>query len=451
MADTKILSVNNDNPSSISFTLLAASLLPILYYLLNKKQRRDDSNVPWAPGRIPILGHALAYKQDPAQFLTDTCQSIGGMFQLNLAGKHMIIVCGPDEQRALANLPESKLSSRQAVADIGFEQTLGSFNVHHGTDLHKGIVKGVWHNQPSQIVTGWMEQLQQVLYLETSERHCHDFFQLLRRVVLRSVIELMIAPTFLEGYPTFLDEFMSFQDQLEDVTAKSVVLPRWIALPAMLWPLEKRRLKLQTKIEARLHSLLLDENVKKGFWLEQILETQEIPIISELVVGLLFAAHKNPAIGAAQSYLLLQEMGTPEDQDLCTKEAHRFLQSPDWHTLQSCQRLRRVCLETLRLTAHSIGAVRTAQQDIPVANYTIPKGASVGFAHIASSWNPELWKDPHHLDTTNRSGDLYQDEYKFTTFSHGVHKCESLHMMMNCCSACANASTCQLTYQPFFC
>ena len=207
-------------------------------------------------------------------------------------------------------------------------------------------------------------------------------------------------------------------------------------MPLFLWPVQQRRIKLQEKIAKRLKEIISDTNAKKGFWLEQIILVQDIPIVSELVVGLLFAAHKNPAIGAAQSYLLLQEMGTPEDQALCTEEAHKFLHSPDWHTLQSCQRMKRLCLETLRLTAHSIGAVRTAQHDIKVGNHIIPKGSSIGLAHIATSWNPDIWKDPHHLDTTNRLDDLYRDEYKFTTFSHGVHKCPGQQLAMVILESC---------------
>jgi cytochrome P450 len=256
----------------------------------------------------------------------------------------------------------------------------------------------------------------------------------------------MIGKAFLDGgswdYP-FVTEFMSFQDTLEDVTAKAVVLPRWLALPAMLWPLQRRRERLQQIIANRLQTILdnKDDDYSKpddlGFWLEELLvkdKQHTVEEIAEYIVGLLFAAHKNPAIGAAQAYLMLWERGTAQDQINCTKEAKTLLETPDWSTYQqSCHQLSRLCLETLRLTAHSIGGVRTAQQPVVIQNYKIPKGASVALSHICP--NLQQWSDPQTFDM-NRPLEEYQDEYRFTTFSHGIHKCpgQQLALVMLKCT-----------------
>ena len=88
-----------------------------------------------APGAVPLLGHALKYKQNPGAFLVSCIQKVGNLFRINLAGKHMVMVCGPRKQRKVASAPESVLSARQAVADMGFEQMLGHKNVHKGTDI----------------------------------------------------------------------------------------------------------------------------------------------------------------------------------------------------------------------------------------------------------------------------------------------------------------------------
>jgi cytochrome P450 len=101
-------------------------------------------------------------------------------------------------------------------------------------------------------------------------------------------------------------------------------------------------------------------------------------------------------------------------------------------------KLRRSCLESLRLTAHSIGGVRTAQQDVTVSvgskTYKIPKGSSISLSHIVTHRDTSIWgNDASEFDISSSSRlnnsrrgddvDLYRDEYKFTTFSHGVHIC----------------------------
>eukprot|EP00980_Cylindrotheca_fusiformis_P009840 scaffold2177_cov115-Cylindrotheca_fusiformis.AAC.5 len=414
-------------------TAVAILIVPVLVFTLNRKPKRKyKSNIPWAPGALPLIGHALSYRHDPAKFLLDSSKQVGEVFQINLAGKHMIIACGPHIQRIVATAPESILSARQAVADIGFEQTLGYLNVHIGTDLHKGIVKGLWHSNASEHVAALTQSIQSAMQdeVESSLGKKTEFMKLVRRVLLRTTIDQFIGSFFLKDWKIdFITKFMKFQDDLEDVTAKAVVMPRVVALPLFLWPLARRRVALQQKISKRLQETSSLHHESSGFWLSDVKDKHHLDEIAELIVGLLFAAHKNPAIGTAQSYLMLFERASKEHQSLCMEESKHLLQNQTYEQVQErCPTLRRLCFETLRLTAHSIGAVRTARQPFSLGDhFVIPKGATVALTHISSSLNDEFWKDPHSLilDTSSedRNQDLYSNDYAFSVFSHGVHKC----------------------------
>ena len=126
---------------------------------------------------------------------------------------------------------------------------------------------------------------------------------------------------------------------------------------------------------------------------------------------------------------MLHERATPDQQKECIKESEIFLSNPPSLQIQeSCPTLYRLCLEALRLTAHSIGGLRTASKDFSIGNgMIIPKGRTVALAHIPSSFDAELWKDPDTLDlninSNNRSMELYENDYAFTVFSCGMHKC----------------------------
>eukprot|EP00536_Pseudo-nitzschia_multiseries_P010226 jgi/Psemu1/297512/fgenesh1_pm.305_\ len=451
----------------------------------------DGKEAPWAPGGLPLLGHALAYRTDPSGFMVRTTLACGPVFRLNLAGRHMVLVCGPEEQRQLATLPDSVLSSRKAVADIGFEHTLGTKNVYDGTQIHKGIVKAIWsstgasdsasasasggtggaESPADRQLIAWKRAIRDALEIEVGacKGNKTDFLHLVRKVILRSSVEMYVGTAFLKGWTAydFLEEEMSFQDMLEDVTAKAAVFPRWLALVTMLWPFQRRREAMQRVIEERLEVILKEDSARGraatskeaeddeetiGFWLRELL-AQKIPVpdIAEYVVGLLFAAHKNPAIGAAQTYLLLREHGSKDVMARCQTEAEALVASSSTTTTTTTPRvtwarfgsalptLRRACLESLRLTAHSIGAVRKVQRDVTVrlgnadadvndsgVCYRIPKGATVGFAHITSSLDPTIWgKNAASFDAglDQCPDDRYEDDYKFTTFSNGTHKC----------------------------
>lgn len=449
---------------------------------IDKNADGKSSKIPDAPGGIPVLGHALSYKKDPPGFLLRMVRECGPVFRLNLAGKKMIIVCGAEQQRQLASLPESVLSLRKAVGAIGFEQMLGHKNVHEGTQIHKGIVKGIWNNKSKtggasnnatssldrQLITwqtGIRESMETELMVSGDNgggKNKVDFLKLVRRVTLRAVIDIFIGKAFLKDWTScdFLKDFMDFQDTLEDVTAKSVLLPKWLALVAMLWPLQRRRERLQLVIQERLESAMVQKKPNGGgsgsnnddgafgFWLHQV-SAQGIPVseISEYIVGLLFAAHKNPAIGSAQTFILLREHASEEVRARCQKEAAELISSSTpigWSRYSSSlPTLRRSCLESLRVTAHTIGGVRTAQKDLNVlvkedidgkeTLYHIPNDSSVGFAHITSSLDTSVWgKDAGVFDSdlSRHSEESYTDDYKFTTFSHGVHKCPGREFAM---------------------
>mmetsp|Transcript_2603 Transcript_2603/g.5647 ORF Transcript_2603/g.5647 Transcript_2603/m.5647 type:complete len:556 (-) Transcript_2603:240-1907(-) len=435
----------------------------------------DDAEIPWAPGALPLLGHALSYRKNPSEFLVRTRRMCGTIFRLNLAGRQMILVCGPEEQRQLARLPDSVLSLRKAIADIGFEQTLGYKNVYQGTQIHKGIVKAIWNNKDDESpadrqLMEWRNVIREAMEVELLTRGDNtgtgkttiDFFHVIRRIMLRAAVEMYIGKAFLRGWTTydFLQEFTEFQDAIEDVTAKAAVLPKWFSLMAMLWPLQRRREALQRVVAERLEGVLkqnlsLGNEAKNdchhgdiGFWLREIL-SQKIPIsdVAEFIVGLLFAAHKNPAIGAAQTYLLLQEHGSKEVRARCRKEAIELVATTTpfkWSRFRtSLPTLRRACLESLRLTAHSIGGVRTAQKDVTVfvkgagdrkdVHYKVPKGSSVGFAHTTSSLDSSIWGNDaasFDSDLSRYPNELYTDNYKFTTFSNGTHECPGRSLAM---------------------
>ena len=128
-----------------------------------------------------------------------------------------------------------------------------------------------------------------------------------------------------------------------------------------------------------------------------------------------------------------------------TAEANQLRQHPTAATLTRAVVLRRCALETLRLTAHTIGAVRLALEPFVLRSgeteYTIQAGETIAISHIASSLDTELWGsdveswDPWrdewaviHDNSVRRAGLASVlrsgvDDFKFTVFSHGIHRC----------------------------
>ncbi len=436
---------------------------------------------------MPLLGHALAYRRDPAAFVTAQCRAVGACFQLDLAGKRMVVV-GPDREatRRVASAPESVLSARQAVLDIGFAETLGRLNVQVGTDLHKRIVKQAFGASGGKRLA---DELGGGMGSEVPLMHAalgrairarlgppadgergrwvvvDDLLALVRFAVLRASVERLLGPAVLEAAGDgFCDAFMRFQDAVEDATAKAAVLPRWLALPLVLWPTARMRAGVRSMLAAAIARAVASHASHAspasggpgggiGPWVRALVvdDGRTAADAAELCCGLLFAAHKNPAIGAAQA-VLMSLGGPPDALEAVRAEAAALRDEPTEARLAQCDALRRASLEALRLCAHTIGAVRTvvdrAGYELTLGaddagrappSYLVPCGATIALAHVPTHRDCSIWGagverfDPGRPEWSSPSA---PDDLKFTTFSQGLHRCpgERLALLVMRCA-----------------
>jgi cytochrome P450 len=359
------------------------------------RRKDDDSNIPWATGAIPLLGHALAYKRDPATFITEQRKLVGDVFRLNLAGKRMIVIAGGAENvKAVAFASERRFSARAAVRDVGFGELLGERNVDAGTDFHARVLRR-WRLDDAEIAE-LAVALDEGLDAElTGRKEVPDLLAAIRGAVLRAVLARLIGGGILErGGKELVDAIVQFQDGVEEATAAAAVLPRWLALPLILWPAARRRRRLEKRIAAALGG-----DGPPGPWTTAFGE-RGLPaaIAAEFSVGLLFAAHKNPAIASFQALLFLHERRLPAALHACVNTVDSFQEAlvvaknPSASTLREAQQLCRVALEAIRLTAHTVGAVRLATEDCALpGNRVVKKGETVALSHIAFSRDEALW------------------------------------------------------------
>ena len=321
------------------------------------RRKDDDSNIPWATGAIPLLGHALAYKRDPATFITEQRKLVGDVFRLNLAGKRMIVIAGGAENvKAVAFASERRFSARAAVRDVGFGELLGERNVDAGTDFHARVLRR-WRLDDAEIAE-LAVALDEGLDAELTGKEVPDLLAAVRGAVLRAVLSRLIGGGILErGGAELVDAIVEFQDGVEEATAAAAVLPRWLALPLILWPAARRRRRLEKRIAAALEG----GDGTPGPWATAFGE-RSLPasIAAEFAVGLLFAAHKNPAIASFQALLFLHERRLPAALHACVNTVDSFQEAlvvaknPSASTLREAQQLCRVALEAIRLTAHTV-------------------------------------------------------------------------------------------------
>ena len=442
--------------SVVILALLGSCITAFVFRLLKQRCPAGTTRPPLAPSNLPLIGHALAYKRDPAAFLTRACEVCGPVFRINLAGRCFVVV-GSDRSamRQVACASEDVLSARAAVLDVGFEQTLGLMNVTMGTDFHRACVQSSFAGaRLGDEAEPMLRALQSALHLEFSAAAgsggiVPDFLQLVRRCVLRSVICRLLGEAVMSRLPhDFIHSFMAFQDAVESATARAAVLPRWFARIFVLRSVEAQRARVSNHLSCAIADAWLGDNVSGssssscGPWLHSFKKSGiRHANAGELSVGLLFAAHKNPAIGAAQAVLFTLQSDASLLSQVCAAASNAQLH-PSTFLCDPNSLLRRVALETCRVTAHSIGAIRKVTRpsgfklDSGKHRFWVQQGETIALTHIAVHRSHRLWGDDsscRQAGACSAAPDVFApqrsqwnaspDQYTHTTFSHGVHHC----------------------------
>ena len=484
----------------------SSSLVPSLFSkrrlnaASHNKGKQDQNDIPWAPGAVPILGHALSYKRNAVEFLHTAAAASegGGMVRINLAGQRLLVVTDRRLAQFMARQSDDVLSLRHAVQEYGFDWTLGVDNVLHGTEFHKQVIRSQLGSSSSSSSSSsgntsttsfavWMETVQRAMAraiaveLEslqsanpTSVRDpssskeaenlviVSDLFTTIRRIMTRVVLQSMVGACFVaQEEDSIIDDVIVLLDKIEDATAAAAVLPHWVARPLVLYPTQRLRLQLQEKIVAILAKHNSKEDGSKenaaahGLWLRAM---KDLPVTqqAEFVIGLLFAAAKNPSLGAAQALCFVLDH-REDDEDVKQRYEERLSRitaetkawdkallqhktqqqsfssssaSLSWDTLQSTCPYTLACIkEATRLTALAIGSIRKVMKpiQIPSANdgktYTIARGETVAMSLILPNTNAQEWSDrPHDFDPT-RFLDKTRKTPPLLTFSQGTHHC----------------------------
>ena len=81
-----------ERSTPIPMLVLCTGAFVGIFVWWRKERRAKTPNIPMAQGGLPLLGHALQYKEDPAGCIRWQEERVGKVFYINLAGRRMVVV-----------------------------------------------------------------------------------------------------------------------------------------------------------------------------------------------------------------------------------------------------------------------------------------------------------------------------------------------------------------------
>ena len=88
---------------------------------------------PRASGHLPLIGHALQFRNTINEFLTEQYRNLGPVFEISLLGKKWLVLAGPEANRFMMREGKDCLHTDH-VAWQGFAQQFGGTRALAGMD-----------------------------------------------------------------------------------------------------------------------------------------------------------------------------------------------------------------------------------------------------------------------------------------------------------------------------
>ncbi len=398
-------------------------------YAQHRHIREKGGGWPRASGYLPVIGHALQFRNTINGFLTEQYRNLGPVFEISLLGKKWLVLAGPEANRFLLQDGKECLHTDH-VTWQGFAQQFGGTRAIAGMDgpehvrlrrlMRDGYSRGQLVRDPTEAVAIVENEMRQ-----WPENRPVSVYPSVQRMVVDQLGTLMSGISPREN----VEDILTFIHALEMVYMARMY-PRFMAHTPKVRRARRRVEELFERVLAA-H--------------EPTLRSAETPNLSDTLMEMrrsapdfitdknLFVDSMGPFLAgadtssAATSFMLYSLMKNPDVLEQVREEADQLFANgaPTAAGLNNMPVTQRAVQETLRLHPIVPVMVRTVANSFEFAGYWIPAGTSVWVAMPVSHHLPELYPDPERFDI-----DRFLPERRehgqpgaYAPFGFGPHSC----------------------------
>lgn len=390
---------------------------------------------PALPGS-PFVGHTFQFMKDRDALLQRGFASLGPVFSLKLAGKHAVVLIGPEYHQMFFTETDKRLSMHKsyqflaaAFGKVGFAGPPDVYTeqrpILHSPFKGEKIVKSIQVMQSE--VQQWLDSLGEQGEMELTGE--------IGTLVQNVASHALMGKAFREqAGREFWGLYLILGQSLD------AMLPPYLPLPKFI-----RRDRAKNKLRAMLRLILAERRAhpeQYDDFLQDFVNARykdgravEDETILSLILGLMFAGHETTAGQAA--WTIIELLQHPAYLELVQQEIAGHLspgQPIDARTLSSLEHIFWAVQETTRIHPSADMLWRRAEEDIDIGDYRIPKDwnlmVSPGIAHRL----PSLFTRPQHFDPLRFAPDRKEDrQHRFAMigFGGGIHKCAGMNFANN--------------------
>jgi sterol 14-demethylase len=394
-----------------------------------------STTLPLLDGGSPLIGHLAQFFRDPVTLLKRGYRSRGRMFALNMMGRRMNVLLGPEHNRFFFEETDKLLSIRESMPFFlkMFSPDFYSFAEMDEYLRQRAIIMPRFKAASMKQYVPVMAEESLNLVNRLGDEGEFDLIPTLGPVVMDIAAHSFMGREFHEklGHE-FFELFREFSGGME------FVLPLWLPTPKMLKS-KRAKKKLHVILQAWVDKRRAAPLDPPDFF-QTMIETKypdgrAVPdeIIRHLILLLVWAGHEttagqvswaladlvqNPAYMAVIRAELASVMGGSDGRDFSSEQAIAM------------EKMDLALRETERLHPVAFILSRKATQDIEREGYSIRKGDFVLLAPSVSHRMDETFRHPDAYDPERfnpANPDAQIESNSLIGFGGGVHRCAGVN------------------------
>lgn len=390
-----------------------------------------EKEIPTLSGGLPLLGHAINFRNNPVEMLAKGYTEHGPVFKFNVTGKTFVTFAGPDAHKAYFRAPDNQLSQKEVY---GF--TIPIFG------------KGVAYDATPEVMAEQIDLLRPALkhsqlstYIELMKVEINQQLDKLgdtgkvEITALTEEVTLKIACRCLLGEEVRNELFNGFSDLYRDLQG-GINLIGFMA-PKLPIPAHIRRDNARRKVSKLMSKIIKkrkDEKIESDDFLNVLINAKyksgrrlTHDEIAGLLLTVLFAGQHTS--GALASWCVSELARRADYLTKIRQEIDNVYSDIPVVTLENLKEqniLERFIRETERLHPPLAVLVRMVLRDMEYDGFTIPAGSlamiSPAFSHRMADVfeNPESFNPERYLD---ENGEDKIAQNTLISFGGGHHMC----------------------------
>ncbi|GCE31861.1 cytochrome P450 [Dictyobacter alpinus] len=383
---------------------------------------------PLAPG-LPLLGSALAMRQDLVAFLVEQYRQLGPIFRVRALNQEMVVMAGPEANTFVTKEGTDKFSSYELWHKFGLE---------FGAEQHLSAIDGENHAQlrklfkPAYSVSRLLADIPMLVDIAEAVLNRLPVGEEIPALYLfRMIVTEQLGRALANYAPGDNLQYM--------ITSVRFALNVYVTkqMPNFM-------LKLPVYQRARQHYLKMGQDIVAEHrattrttkdLIDGILTASQDPAFQEMLSSeeqIAFAS-LGPFVAGLDtaanecSFMLYELLKHPSILEQCEAAADELFSQglPTQEQIRGHGVLHSAMMETLRM--HSISPVvnRIAAKDFAFAGHQIKKGQNVIIATTVSHFLPEFYPDPYTFDIERYSAERKEHKQRgaYAPFGIGTHLC----------------------------